>query len=83
MLEQSKAIYTVSYIKTIDFPMLYTTLSNEQLKSRLSGLIRSTFIYKNGSRRYKYVVVKNNNAYLINKIVTPNKYSESDIVQNS
>ena len=43
---------------------LHTTITHEQLKSRLSGLIRITFICKNGSQRYKYVVVKNNNANL-------------------
>ena len=43
---KSKAISKVYSIKTFDFSMLYTTIPNEQLKSRLSGLI-SSFICNN------------------------------------
>ena len=53
---KSKAISKGSSIKTFDFSTLYTTISHEQLKSRLRGLI-SFFICKDGSRRYKHVVV--------------------------
>ena len=61
---------------------LYTTIPHKQLKSRLSGLIRSTFISKNGSRRYKYVLVKYNTAYLVkDETDSPNKYSETDIIR--
>ena len=57
---------------------LYTTIPHEQLKSRLSG----SFICKNGSRRYKYVVVKYNTAYFVkDEIDSPNKYSETDIIR--
>ena len=35
---KSKTISKVSSIKTFDFSSLYTTIPNEQLKSRLSGL---------------------------------------------
>ena len=63
-----KAISKVSSIKT--FHPLYNN-SHEQLKSRLSGLI-SSFMCKNGSRRYKYVVVKYNTAYFVkDEKVTP------------
>ena len=37
---------------------------------------------KNGSHRYKYVVVKYNTAYFIkDEIDSPNKYSETDIIR--
>ena len=49
---KSKAISKVSSIKTFDFCTLYTRITHEQLKYRLGGLI-SSFICKNGSRRYK------------------------------
>ena len=60
--------------------MLFYT--HEQLKSRLSGLIRSSFICKNGSRRSKYVIAKYNTAYFVkDEIDSPNKYSETDIIR--
>ena len=43
---KSKAISKGSSIKTFDFDTLYTTIPHEQLKSRLSGLKRSSFICK-------------------------------------
>ena len=75
-----KKISKVSSIKTFDFSTLYTTILHEQLKSRFSGLIRSFFICRNGSRRY--VVVKYNTAFLVkDEIDSPNKYSETDIIR--
>ena len=67
---KSKAISKVSSIKTFEFSTLYTTIPHEQLKSGLSGLIKKKFICKNGSRRYKYAVVKYNTAYLLKMKVT-------------
>ena len=72
ILKNSKELehlkYKASSIKTFDFSTLHT-IPHEQLKSHLSGLI-STFICKNGLRRYKYVVVKYNAAYLLKMKVT-------------
>ena len=61
----SKVLSKISAIKTFELYTLYTTIPHRQLKYRLSDLVRSTFICKNGSRRYKYVVVKYNTAYLL------------------
>ena len=46
----------ITIIKAFDFSTLYTTISNQKLKSRLATIIRNSFIYKNGNRRYKYLV---------------------------
>ena len=78
---KSKTISKVSSIKTFNLSMLYTTIPHQQLKSRLSGLI-SFFICKNGSRKYKYIVVMYDTAYFVkDEIDSPNKYSETDIIR--
>ena len=37
------------------FP-LYTTIPQQKLKDRLTSIIRNAFIFRNGNRRYKYLV---------------------------
>ena len=46
----------ITSIKSFDFSILYTTIAHDKLKSRLANIIRNSFIFKNGNRRYKYLV---------------------------
>ena len=43
----------------------YTTIPHDKLKSRLTNIIRNSFIFKNGNRRYKYLVLGHNEAYFV------------------
>ena len=47
----------VTCIKSFDFSTLYTTIPHQKLKDRLTSIIRNAFIFKNGNRRYKYLVL--------------------------
>ena len=46
----------ITSIKSFDFSTLYTTIPHDKLKSRLASIIRNTFMFKNGNRRYKCLV---------------------------
>ena len=61
----SQYISGVSSIRTYDFSTLYTTIPHSLLKSRLAILIKNAFLHKNGSRRYKYIVVNYNTSYFV------------------
>ena len=37
----------VTSIKSFDFSTLYTTVSHQKLKNRLTSIIRNSFIFKN------------------------------------
>ena len=78
---KSQAISKVYSIKTFDVSTLYTTILHQQLKSRLSGLIRSSFICQNGSQRYRYIAVKYNTAYFVHETDMTIKYEETDIIR--
>ena len=43
----------------------------ELLKSRLATIIRNSFIFKNGNRRYKYLVLDHEEAYFVKDTLTP------------
>ena len=47
----------VTSIKSFDFSTLYTTIPHQKLKDRLASIIQNAFIFKNGNRRYKYLVL--------------------------
>ena len=47
----------ITSIKSFDFSTLYTTIPHDKLKSRLASIIRNSFMFKNGNRRYKYLVL--------------------------
>ena len=79
---QSHSLTSIHSIKTYDFSTLYTTIPHTKLKARLSELIRNAFKYKNGKKRYKYIVVGHNSTYFVkNTSNAKNKYSEDDIVR--
>ena len=52
------------------------------LKSRLATFIRNSFIFKNGNRRYKYLVLGHEEAYFVKEYSdSKSKYSEVDIIK--
>ena len=72
----SQYISGVSSIRTYDFSTLYTLL-----KSRLAILIKNAFLHKNGSRRYKYIVVNYNTSYFVkNDTEARQKYTEVEVI---
>ena len=51
-------------------------------KSRLTSIIRNAFIFKNGNRRYKYLVLGHEETYFVKEHSdSKNKYSEDDIIK--
>ena len=64
------------------FSTLYTTIPQQKLKNRLSSIIRNAFIFKNGNRRYKYLVLGHEDTYFMKEHSdSKNKYSEDDIIK--
>ena len=71
----------ITSLKTFDFSTLYTTLPHSKLKNRLSKIIHSAFISKNGTRKYNFMVVKNDIAYFVKDHTdSKNIYTEEDII---
>ena len=72
----------VRSIKSFDFSTLYTTIPHQKLKDRLTSIIRNAFIFKNGNRRYKYLVLGHEETYFVKEHSdSKNKYSEDDIIK--
>ena len=70
----------IASIKSFDFSTLYTTIPHDKLKSRLASIIRNS-IFKNGNRRYKYLVLGHEEAYFVQEHSdSKNKYSNDDII---
>ena len=55
----------ITSIKSFDFSTLYTTIPHDKLKSRLASIIRNSFMFKNGNRRYKYLVLGHEESYFV------------------
>ena len=73
---------SVHSIRSYDFSTLYTTIPHEKLKLRLGDIIKSTFFHKNGSRRYKFLVIHPLGNYFVREHTdSSNKYTEDDIIQ--
>ena len=71
----------ITSIKSYDFSTLYTTIPHQKLKSRLSTIIRNSFIHKNGNCRYKFLVLSREGPYFNKEHSdSKNKYTEDDIV---
>ena len=71
----------VTNIKSFDFATLYTTIPHQKLKDRLTSIIRNAFIFKNGNRRYKYLVLGlEETCFVKEHSDSKNKYSEDDII---
>ena len=52
-------------IKTYDFSTLYTTIPHTKLKDRLFGIIDNCFFTKNGTRKFKYLVIGHCDTYFV------------------
>ena len=61
----SNSLASVNSIKTYDFSTLYTNIPHTKLKSRLAELIRNAFQFKNGKKRYEYIVVGYKSTYFV------------------
>ena len=72
----------ITIIKSFDFSTLYTTIPPDKLKSRLASIIRNSFMFKNGNRRYKYLVLGHEKSYFVKEHSdSKQKYSEDDIIK--
>ena len=72
----------VTSIKSFDFSTLYTTILHQKLKDILTSIIRNAFIFRNGNRRYKYLVLVHEETYFVKEHShSKNKYSEDDIIK--
>ena len=72
----------VTSIKSFDFSILYTTIPHQKLKDRLISIIRNAFNFKNGNRRYKYLVLGHEETYFMKEHSdSKKKYSEDDIIK--
>ena len=68
--------------ESFDFSTLYTTIPNQKLKSMLTSIIRNSFTYKNGNRRYKYLFLCREGSYYVKEHSdSKSKYTEEDIVR--
>ena len=74
---------SLTSISTFDFSTLYTTIPHDKLKARLACLVKNSFFYKNGKRRYRYLVLNNhtNSAYFVKEHTdSTQKYTEDNII---
>ena len=72
----------VTSIKSFDFSTRYTTIPHQKLKDILTCIIRNAFIFRNGNRRYKYLVLGHEETYFVKEHSdSKNKYSEDDIIK--
>ena len=55
----------INSIRTLDFSTLYTTIPHDKLKSRLCNILRQGFRFKNGKKRYEYIVVGYKSTYFV------------------
>ena len=67
-------------MKTYDFSTLYTTIPHDKLKSRLFQIHDNCFLNKNGTQKYKFLVIGKQDTYFVrNHSDCSHKYSEVDI----
>ena len=79
---KSPTFNRVTSIKSFDFSTLYTTIPHQKLKDRLTSIIRNAFIFKNGNRRYKYLVSGHEETYFVKEHSdSKSKYSEDYIIK--
>ena len=72
----------ITNIKPFDFSTPYTTIPHQNLKSRLATILRTSFVHKNGNRRYKYLVLVREWPYFVKKNSdSKSKYTEEDIIR--
>ena len=63
-------------------PWLYVaTIPHDQLKSRLASIVNQAFCFKNGKKRYEYIVKYNSTYFVKSHSDAKHKYTEDDIVR--
>ena len=76
------AFNIITNIKSFDFSTLYTTISHQKPKSRLTTIIRNSFLHNNGNRRYKYLVLGREGLCFVKEHSdSKNKYTEEVIIK--
>ena len=79
---RSQSLQFCSNIKTFGFSTLYTTIPHAQFKDWLQYLIKQSFLYKNGNRGYKFLVLGLNKSYFVkNHTDSIRKYRKDDIIK--
>ena len=69
-------------MRSFDFPTVYATIPHQKLKDRLISIIWNAFIFKNGNRRYKFLVLGHEETYFVKEHSdSKNKYSKDDITK--
>ena len=72
----------ITSIQTFDFSTLHTSIPHQKLKDRIHMLVNQTFLYKNGSRRCKHLVVNGDRTFFTNDEASADKkYDETLIYQ--
>ena len=78
---QSPNFNHITSIKSFDFSTLFTTIPNQKIKSRLTTIIRNSFIHKNGNRRCKFLVLgREGPCFVKEHSYLKNKYTEDGII---
>ena len=63
-----------------DFSTLYTSIPHQKLKDRIRMLVNKTFLYKNGSHRYKHLVVNGDRTFFTNVKTSASKKDDETII---
>ena len=63
----------ITSIQTFDFSTLYTSIPHQKLKDRMHMLVNQTFLYMNGSHRYKYLVVNRGGTFFTDEETSAGK----------
>ena len=77
---QTRHLSKIHSIKTYDFSTLYTTIPHTKLKERLFGIIDNCFLTKNGTRKFKYIVIGHHDSYFVKHHTdSSHKYTEVEV----
>ena len=63
----------ITSIQTFDFLTPYTFIPHQKLRDRIQMFVNQTFLYKNGSRRYKHLVVNGGRTSFTNEKTSAGK----------
>ena len=70
----------ITSIQTFGFSTLYTSIPHQKLKDRIHMLVNQTFLYKNGSSRYKYLVVNGERTFFTNEETSAGKKYDETLI---
>jgi hypothetical protein len=77
---KSHGFSKIDSFKMYDFSTLYTTIPYNKLKFLLFQIINSCFLNKNGTQKYKCLVIEKQDTYFVrHHSDSPYKYSEAGI----